>query len=112
MRESEPRAVIERLARDVGRRTDGSLSPDAVEAVDVVNHALVYSGHPDGRRVWTDVIRTGRLTEEAEQAVTTLVDGINQAVRMGDVSDIVEICDCLALIFEPHSDAGNDAVDR
>ena len=101
MREADPAAVLARLAEDAGRRVDGLLAPEAVEAVDVINHALVHEGHPDGRRIWSEVVRSGTVGEEAQQAVTGMVIALNACVRAKDEAAVVEICDCLATIFEP-----------
>lgn len=99
MRQADPSTVLERLTRDVGIRAGDLLSHEAVEAVDVVNHALAYSNHPDGRRIWSEVIREGVISDEAKRAVVAMVKGLNEALRAGDESAVLEICDCLGPIF-------------
>lgn len=100
MKQADPATVVTALRRDVGRRAQGRLAPEAVEAVDVVNHALAYTRHPRGRHVWREVVRSGAISPEAEDAVVSMVHRLNQAVEAGDAGQVLQICDCLGAIFD------------
>jgi hypothetical protein len=100
MKSADPAAVVAHLRQDMTDRTDGRLGPGAVEAMDILNHALVYSNKPDGWTIWSHALRTGVVTKKAESAVIAMVEGLNEAVEAGDDWQVLQICDCLGAIFD------------
>lgn len=91
-------ATIERLEHTVaaGRRVSGAtLSPQAVEALDVVYHALVFAGPPGAIDLWRVALWEGRIADDAREAVRAMLTYLNDAVARGETHRVSEICDCL-----------------
>jgi hypothetical protein len=98
-------AVVEKVREDVGRRApDGQLLRPAVEALDVVSNALLFTHAPDGLHDFREALWHGRLAPGAEQAVRTMVGHLRAEVAAGNHAAVSEVCDCLHSIVSVASD--------
>ena len=90
-------------------RSGEKLGKDAVEAVDIVHHALVLTRHERGMELWRTALWERRFDSEAEQSTRAMLDYLIAAVTRGDLEEVSRICDCLHEIMPPqdalHSEA-------
>jgi hypothetical protein len=99
--------VVEKVRTDVTKRApDGQLLRPAVEALDVVSHALLFTHSPDGLHEFREALWHGRLAPGAEQAVRTMVGHLRAEVAAGNEAAVSEVCDCLHSIVSAASDGG------
>lgn len=95
-------AVVAQLERRIREhRSEGTLERDAVEALDVVYHALVFTGEPGALEHWRQALWRQRLAPETRRAVARLLEYLNVAVAAGEGDRVSEICDCLHTLFAP-----------
>jgi hypothetical protein len=82
-------------------RTKEKLDKDAVEAIDIVHHALVFTRHARGMELWRRALWEQQFDFEAEQSTRAMLDYLLAAVGRGDLEEVSRICDCLHEIMPP-----------
>jgi hypothetical protein len=93
--------VITRIARELRVRLgDGALSPQAVEALDVVTHALVFAHHPRALDLWRKAVRSGVITAETREAMHHMLLYAREAVMNGQPERVAAICDCIHTVLD------------
>lgn len=105
MRPADPDRVLADLERRLGPR-GGSLDHEAVEALDVVQHALAHARPPGALIAWRAALRTGSLSGDARAAVRVMVADLNTAITAGHPERVSAVCDCLGVLFDEDSPAG------
>src|SRR6266849_334407 len=68
----------------------GLLDHEAVVALDVVYHALVFVHPARGYELWHR-----RLSVETRQALSQMLEYLMEAVARGETEAVSQICDCL-----------------
>jgi hypothetical protein len=100
--ESHINSVVESIRNRVQSPRDGEkLSKDAVEAVDIVHHGLVFSGHPEGMELWRAALWNSRLEKDAEESLRSMLVYLLAAIDRGEMDAVSKICDCLHEIMPP-----------
>jgi len=95
-------AVVATLERNIACPHDTPvLARDTVQALDVVYHALVFTRHPAGLRLWREALWNQRLDLEARRAVERMLGHLDAEVATGNAGAIGAICNCLETLFEP-----------
>lgn len=117
MRPAAPADVLAKVEGGLAHRDDSdALSRKAVEALDVVQHAVAYSNPPGGMESWRHAMRAGELSDVARTAVTRMVEDLNAAIERGEEERVISVCDCLQVLFpdELRDDSCDEptAVDR
>jgi hypothetical protein len=98
---------VERTLSDLDRalagpRTAGAVLPsDVVEAIDVVHHALEFTGEPRGLALWREALYDSKIGPDARTAVRVMLVYLNDAVLRGEDDRVSEICDCLDHVMRP-----------
>ncbi len=98
---------VERTLSDLdgaiaGLRSAGSVLPgDVVQAIDVVHHALEFTGDPRGLALWREAVYSGTIAPDARTAVREMLVYLNDAVLRGEGDHVSEICDCLEHVMQP-----------
>jgi hypothetical protein len=95
-----PRRAIADLVQELERRLRhppiaGMLDREAVEALDVVNHALAFVRHARALELWREALWTRRLAGETRQAVVQMLEYLADALAQGRGEEVSRICDCL-----------------
>jgi hypothetical protein len=99
-------AVVTGLERQIAQRPDtGVLGRETVHALDVVYHALVFTKHPAGLRLWREALWNRRIDAEARGAVERMLGHLDAEVAAGNAGAVGAICDCLHTLFEPRAAA-------
>lgn len=93
--------VIERRLQE--QPTEGVLSQELVEALDVVNHALCFTKHPHGLELWREALWQHRLADDARQAMIQMFEHLTAAIARGETHAVADICDCLDVFIHPSS---------
>jgi hypothetical protein len=88
-------------ARIQAERSGDKLAKDAVEAIDIVHHGLVFSRHRDGMALWRRALWDRQLDPEAEVSLRDMLEYLLAAVARGDFQAVSNICDCLNDIMPP-----------
>jgi hypothetical protein len=95
---SDPRiddAIVDVAAR-IGQRTaERQLTPAAVEALDVVYHAVVFTRRGDALELWRSALWSGVLEPAAEEAMGEMLAHLFAAVDRGRPEEVSRVCDCL-----------------
>jgi hypothetical protein len=106
--------VVANLERRIAHRPDaGVLGRETVHALDVIYHALVFTGHPAGLRLWREALWNGHIDAEAQRAVELMLGHLDAEVAAGNAGAVGAICDCLHTLFEPQAAASEaSASDR
>jgi hypothetical protein len=114
------RAARKRLSRSLTQQSAGSvkqvvdelelhirrapakdvLDRQAVEALDVVGHALAFVRHPRALELWRDALWNRELVPEAREAVAAMLDFMAKAAREGRDDEISRVCDCLHVFVD------------
>jgi hypothetical protein len=95
-------AVVAGLERQIAcPRNAPVLARETVEALDVVYHALVFTRHRGGLRLWREALWNGRMDPEARQAVERMLCHLDVEVAAGNAGAIGAICNCLHTLFKP-----------
>ena len=89
---------------------EGVLDRQAVEALDVVGHALAFARHPRALELWRDALWKRELVPEAREAVAAMLDFMAKAAREGRDDEISQVCDCLHVVVD--GTASHDPHDR
>jgi hypothetical protein len=84
---------LEQLLR--ARPERRGLDSDTVLALDIVTHALVFTGVEDGLSLWREALWGRKLPEQARAAVVRMLEYVMNAAARGEMSAIRDICDCL-----------------
>jgi hypothetical protein len=82
-------------------RSSEKLEKDAVEAIDIVHHGLVFSRHERGMDLWRAALWDQRLEPDAELSLRAMLVYLLEAVSRGDLHEVSKICDCLHEIMPP-----------
>ncbi len=82
-------------------RSGDKLPKDAVEAIDIVHHGLVFSRHQRGMELWRRALWDRQLDFEAEVSLRAMLEYLLAAVERGDLQEVSNICDCLHEIMPP-----------
>jgi hypothetical protein len=99
-------AVIAGLEHEITQRSPrGELGRDATHALDVVYHALVFTGHPNGLRLWREALWNHHIDTEALRAIEQMLQHLDVEVAAGNADAISAVCDCLHTLFEPEHTA-------
>lgn len=94
--------IVDRLERHISERpATGSIGPETVEALDVLNHALVFASHPRALELWREALWNGRLLNGARQAIVVMFEYLAEATARGESEEVSRICDCLQVFVEP-----------
>jgi hypothetical protein len=78
--------------------TAGTLDREAVEALDVVSHALAFVRHPRALELWREALWGRRLTHEVRRAVAQMLEYLTDALVQGRSEEVSRICDCLHVV--------------
>src|SRR5512140_3180597 len=93
--------VVEQFELHIRRApAEGVLDRHAVEALDVVGHALAFTRHPRALELWRDALWNRKLVPESREAVAAMVDFMMKAVREGRDDEISRVCDCLHVLID------------
>jgi hypothetical protein len=93
--------IVEELESQLRRTpTQGVLDRQAVEALDVVGHALAFTGHPRALVLWRDALWKQELGADARNAVTAMLGSMTKAAGEGRDDEISRICDCLHVVID------------
>jgi SAM-dependent methyltransferase len=88
------------------RPSDGVLSSDIVEALDVVNHSLSFAHHPRALALWRDVLWQRHVAPEVRRAIFEMFAHLQSALARGETAAASEICDCLSTFLSPQIELG------
>ncbi|MGW0229214.1 hypothetical protein ACWDWO_12935 [Actinopolymorpha singaporensis] len=100
MRPANPAEIISGIEHGLAHRSGtGALPREAVEALDVVQHALAYCDPAGGMESWRNALRSGALSDVARTAVTQMVHDLNAAIERGEEDRVTGVCDCLQVLF-------------
>jgi len=88
-------------ARVEAPRRGEKLPKDAVEAIDIVHHGLVFSRHQRGMELWRKALWQRQVDPEAELSLRAMLEYLLAAVARGDLQEVSNICDCLHEIMPP-----------
>jgi hypothetical protein len=106
-------AVVADIERQIAQRPDaGVVGCETVHALDVIYHALVFTGHPAGLRLWREALWNRQIDPEARCAVERMMGHLDAEVASGNTEAVGTICDCLYRLFEPAAALGTSAPDR
>jgi len=110
---------VEQRLRD--RPEQGSLDADTVLALDIVTHAIEFTGVAGGLGLWREALWGRTLQEDARVAVVRMLEHVLRAAERGETNSITNICDCLQQVVRHdvfganahiggfrHSTRGND----
>jgi hypothetical protein len=84
---------LEQLLR--ARPEHRELDPDTVHALDIVTHALEFTGAEDGLSLWREALWGRKLPEQGRAAVVRMLEYVMSAAARGEMSAIRDICGCL-----------------
>lgn len=105
--------VVESIRKRVEAPRYGEKLPkDAVEAVDIVHHGLVFSGHPQGMDLWRSALWGRQLEAEAEESLRAMLEYLLAAIDRGEMDAVSRICDCLHEIMPPSLESAQTAIAR
>jgi hypothetical protein len=94
--------VVQGIQRRIqAHRTADKLEKDAVEAIDIVHHGLIFTRHERGLELWRAALWEQRLDPEAERSLRAMLVYLLEAVSRGDLHEVSKICDCLHEIMPP-----------
>jgi hypothetical protein len=79
---------------------EGVLDRHAVEALDVVGHALAFIRHPRALELWRDALWKRELVPEAREAVAAMLNFMAKAASEGRDDEISRVCDCLHVVVD------------
>lgn len=90
------------MSRDVtaqieSRLVDGD-AHDRVEALDVLTHALEFTGAEDALTIWREALHRRQVSERTTAALDELVDYLLNETAKGNHDAASQICDCLGFI--------------
>jgi hypothetical protein len=99
--------VVDDLASQLRRPAPaGVLDREAVEALDVVTHALAFVRHPRALELWRETLRERELSDEVRQAMVRMLEYLATAVAEGRTEEVSRICDCLQVVVRATPPAG------
>lgn len=84
-----------------GPRTAEKLDKEAVEAIDILHHALVFTHHEQGMDIWRKALWGRHLDPEGEHSIRAMMDYLLAAAARGDFEEASRICDCLDEVMPP-----------
>lgn len=79
---------------------DGLLPQDRVDAIDIITHALEFTRHPDGLRLWREALWGHRLHPDAKGAIEAMGEYVTAAAQRGEWESLTAICDCVEVLLE------------
>jgi hypothetical protein len=92
------------VERGIGDRPDHGLLPhDSVQALDVLYHALVFTGVSDALSTWRTALWERTLTDQGRTAVAGMLNYLNGEVQAGRDESVSGVCDCLTALFSATS---------
>ncbi len=102
--ESDVRPSIDAIASGIEERvsrlpTVGALTREAVEAMDIVFHALIYTNEPNALALWREALLRRTLNPRARGAVHSMLAHVEAAHYRGEA--VSDICDCVIALFDP-----------
>jgi hypothetical protein len=101
--------VVEEFELHIRRApANGVLDRHAVEALDVIGHALAFIRHPRALELWRDALWNRQLVPEVREAVAAMLHFLAKAAREGRDDEISRVCDCLHVIIDMGSHDSHD----
>lgn len=83
------------------RPNRGVLDPDTVLALDIVQHALSFTSHPEALELFREALWQRRLTDDVRTAMRQMMEHIIEATNRGEEDAASKICDCLEALADP-----------
>jgi hypothetical protein len=94
--------IIDNLEDRVKASINGDVLPrDAVEALDIVNHALTFVRHARGLELWREVLWHRRIPDEVKRALVEMIEYLLDALSRGELNEVSRVCDCLQVLLNP-----------
>lgn len=106
--ESAARPSIDAILSGIEKRVlslpaVGALTPEAVEAMDIVFHALIYTNEPDALILWREALLRRTLNPRARDSVRAMLAHVEAAHYRGEA--VQDICDCVTALFDPETES-------
>jgi hypothetical protein len=90
---------VEARIRD--RPDRGTLDPETVLALDIVQHALNFTHQPDALQLFREALWERTVADRTKAAVTRMMEHIVEATDRGEVDAASKICNCLETVTDP-----------